>query len=62
MAVHLGEIDLETENDYECMYVNWTKIDRQLYIGYALRIIKLIASIFTMAYFYAVFFKMCMDI
>ena len=40
---------------------NWTHIDRQLYSGFVFNILKLLAWVVTVSYFFAMIFKMFLD-
>ena len=61
-AIKRGEINPETENDLDKMTENWTQIHRQLYLGFILRFLKLLAALITISYFFAVLFKIMLDI
>jgi len=61
-AIKQGEINPETENDLDKMTENWTQIHRQLYLGFILRFLKLLAALITISFFFAVLFKIMLDI
>ena len=61
-AIKSGQINPDTENELEKMTENWTQIHRQLYLGFTLRFLRLLAALVTISYFFAVLFKIMLDI
>ena len=57
-----GVIDITKVNKVENLLVNWVKIDELLCLGYVLHIIKLFSMIITVCYFFAMFFKVFLEL
>lgn len=65
-AIARGEVGKDVEDaahqDPTNMEQNWAQIDRQLYAGFFFSILKLLAWVITVSYFFAMTFKVLLDL
>ena len=65
-AIASGQIGKDVEDlahqGPECLAENWAQIDRQLYAGFFFHVLKLLAWVITVSYFFAMTFKIFLDL